>query len=108
MAELKPCPFCGGEAEPWQPLNGGWMIRCKKCASKTGLYRLLNVAVEKWNKRTERPKGRWVLDKRTGVISCPYCKHLTAIVGNNELYEEAVYEHNFCSFCGADMRGESE
>ena len=53
MAELKPCPFCGGEAEPWQHMNGGWMIRCKKCASKTALYMLLNVAVEIWNKRAE-------------------------------------------------------
>ena len=41
------------ELKPWQHMNGGWMIRCKKCTSKTGLYGLPNVAVEIWNKRAE-------------------------------------------------------
>jgi len=43
MAELKPCPFCGGEAEYKRTTiktNGAWCdavsVRCTICDSRTG------------------------------------------------------------------------
>ena len=41
MTELKPCPFCGGEAEVGQVAHGSgmddhfinWFIRCQKCGA---------------------------------------------------------------------------
>lgn len=39
MSELKPCPFCGGEAEICSAyddkfLGKCWYVRCKKCYSQ--------------------------------------------------------------------------
>lgn len=73
MIELKPCPFCGGEAEMYNgtDITGKyWYIRCKKCYSRgTGVYESLRElepqeeytaitgawekAVEAWNKRAD-------------------------------------------------------
>lgn len=46
----------------------------------------------------ERPQGEWIIseyvDTRRGFITkCPFCK--TDTIGGG----------NFCSYCGADMRG---
>ena len=65
MLELKPCPFCGGEAE-WveTPTNYVHYVRCKKCNAMVGRttrtqdYRRRKLwfenatgAIEAWNRR---------------------------------------------------------
>lgn len=59
MEELKPCPFCGGNAEINQNGRNGYTIECTKChISKTqrvlrmSMEWLKLVMVENWNKRT--------------------------------------------------------
>lgn len=52
MDELKPCPFCGGEAIESEPIDRSpyWRIRCRKCsASIGGTHRRMNR--EAWNRR---------------------------------------------------------
>lgn len=72
MTELKPCPFCGGEAEMYPEVDRimgkFWYIRCKKCYSRvSGIYesgkelepqeehaaitRAWEKAIEAWNGR---------------------------------------------------------
>ena len=55
---LKPCPFCGGEAE----VKEGWAygyhesrIRCKKCAISTQPvpFHSKGTATRVWNRRVE-------------------------------------------------------
>lgn len=56
--ELKPCPFCGGEADIWA--TGKWVsVSCKKCSvtvacdspgAKNILYAIVN-GMNKWNER---------------------------------------------------------
>ena len=62
--ELKPCPFCGGEAEAHRGLQATQdiEIRCKKCAASTGNYddwhevhENLAEAAEAWNRRAPDP-----------------------------------------------------
>ena len=70
MAELKPCPFCGGEAEYKRTViktNGAWCdavnVRCTNCDARTGrvLYDARKhpngeeyIEVEQaWNRRAE-------------------------------------------------------
>ena len=54
--ELKPCPFCGGEAVICETngLHGAYVF-CKTCYSSTDGYQGINTrrkkAIEAWNRR---------------------------------------------------------
>ena len=63
MSELKPCPFCGGEAEmgrrhscydKWEPSD--YIPRCKdtKCMGRTTRrFKTEQAAIEAWNRRVD-------------------------------------------------------
>ena len=67
--KLKPCPFCGGEAEmvrndePSRKFST-WLVRCgnQDCPvrPKTGFFTSANFIAELWNRRNgeEAPHGR--------------------------------------------------
>lgn len=57
--ELKPCPFCGGQAKVYkgQSLYADRIptrIYCAKCGARTGIC-LSERALKLWNTRTETP-----------------------------------------------------
>lgn len=56
MAEeikLKPCPFCGGEAEMLGEDDGMYQVVCQNCAANIDDFDdEKEVAAEKWNTRT--------------------------------------------------------
>ena len=54
--ELKPCPFCGGEAvvATWRDEHGRLdptVIGCSVCKAQSGLYDRKKQATEAWNRR---------------------------------------------------------
>lgn len=64
--ELKPCPFCGGEAEElyikrkklfakfFPPYTSHFAyIRCKVCVATSGLKWTRENAIEAWNRRAD-------------------------------------------------------
>ena len=64
MNKLKPCPFCGGNAdiedisEP-EDMNAIWMIVCKKCGGSAsfgmgGRDATKDEAISTWNRRDEK------------------------------------------------------
>ena len=65
MPELKPCPFCGGEAKlwvasaKWNPDGStticGWKVGCTKCRIETDIEKR-DIAIEKWNRRAGNGK----------------------------------------------------
>lgn len=67
MAELMPCPFCGGEAVETMAFrkdvkNGstrvsnirGAKVVCKKCLATSGTKETEEKAVEAWNRRASK------------------------------------------------------
>ena len=51
MTELKPCPFCGGEAEVWvSNVTDRTVIYCKVCDAQI-MKPNEQEAIEAWNKR---------------------------------------------------------
>lgn len=60
MADLKPCPFCGGRAdvnidsEPVVDTEGrrwAYTVVCNRCCATSGLTYLPQKAIEVWNRR---------------------------------------------------------
>lgn len=55
--ELKPCPFCGGEAEVIEIyLYGkvkGYMAHCNKCGCELKCYTSKQNAKNSWNRRAD-------------------------------------------------------
>ena len=49
--ELKPCPFCGGEAESYDDYMGFCHIQCTKCGNGTLKCTTASEAKHLWNKR---------------------------------------------------------
>lgn len=70
MAELKPCPFCGGKSEliivPGYFKQGlsssGWLVKCLKGCCNQMPHMSDHDAVEAWNRRTEEtpPQQQWI------------------------------------------------
>lgn len=76
--KLKPCPFCGGEAEYGaNSVQGYEYVRCASCKARTwSCYETKEQAAQAWNTRAER--------------TC----HLERIP-----YEPGEYEGMRCSVC---------
>lgn len=63
MIDLKPCPFCGGDAE----LKTWWAglgvrryihrVQCSKCRCNSGDWKIKPKAVEAWNRRAGEQDG---------------------------------------------------
>jgi Lar family restriction alleviation protein len=55
MAELKPCPFCGGEAKIRDftivDLEPEIDVFCTNCGGQTFVYGTEEEAIEAWNRR---------------------------------------------------------
>lgn len=52
MNELKPCPFCGGEAELTRYINA-YAVQCRECLAIPFEYGDESLAIEAWNTRAD-------------------------------------------------------
>lgn len=104
MDELRPCPFCGGEATLSED-DGGYLVDCGVCGAAVGYFGrglpdARGAAVAAWNRRAERTCGEWRGDPRPDAVGWAaeheddelWCEHCDV-----ELDEDWTY----CPHCGA-------
>ena len=49
--ELKPCPFCGGEARIFYPDCTFARVGCRQCRTVSNGYATQQEAIDAWNRR---------------------------------------------------------
>lgn len=97
MAELKPCPFCGGEASNF--IAG---IYCNECGAGVSRYGKTNEqVVEAWNTRHERTCRTVWHSNEFGLfdLHCSECCSLLLIQRDG-----SETQPNFCPNCGARVK----
>lgn len=97
MYDLKPCPFCGGEAI-LETVDGNspeeCYIYCPECDFESGVYSEPKFIIEKWNRRADVVHGRKIEDGDIGCFwLCSLCN------------ECLPYGAKYCPNCGAKMDG---
>ena len=109
MNELKPCPFCGGEAELYSVGTGSphyehyHQVICQSCLTATGAYWSgEQSAIDAWNTRAERTC------KEFGSVivwqSCNVWSHELSCGHEVDTLESEP--PNYCPNCGAKVVGE--
>lgn len=109
MAELKPCPFCGGKAEF---LKETATIKCKDCGGAfictNPLISRLEVA-EKWNDRKldKRLTPKKVTHEATLPRDCT-CPNCGNVVSSFEKWGESIVRItvDYCKYCGQALNWE--
>ena len=101
MVELKPCPFCGGEARILEGFSGMPVFwpECTKCAASfKGYFEIKESAIREWNTRAERTCRNIAANKDEQFL-CSECRYelWTGLDGN-------VFR--YCSRCGAKVVNE--
>ena len=66
--KLKPCPFCGGEAEA-QNRGIVWVVICKNCETVTTFMPTAQRAADIWNRRDK--STHWHIKPK--FKPCPFC-----------------------------------
>lgn len=110
MSELKPCPFCGGEAEIME-YSDRFQCGCKDedCIAwveEMPVYLTRSGAIKDWNRRAERT-CQFFYDKKMAEYACSACGERVSGTNPDDEYEVtplAVLESfEFCPRCGAKV-----
>ena len=106
IEELKPCPFCGGEAKETEPAEVGsywfqmWKIQCRDCgALVAGSHRRMNR--EAWNRRAERTCRAWQ-DYEAMEDGMPDCRMWRCECGETFPFWRGLGP-TYCPNCGAKV-----
>ena len=93
MSELKPCPFCGGEAE-LDEYCGKYVVFCKNASCS---WRKTKAeAIEAWNTRHERTCEFMPYSEKSDDGICSKC--------GAYMYEQ----DNYCPDCGARVKEDAD
>lgn len=61
--ELKPCPFCGGQAKLDELCRGYVFVACESCNASSDIVATDEEAAEKWNRCAVPPNDPLTLDE---------------------------------------------
>lgn len=68
MSELKPCPFCGGEAYVSNGVPRLWYVHCPECIIDGPINNTEAKAIEAWNHRAQPAQAETGIHEAQGQI----------------------------------------
>ena len=92
--ELKPCPFCGGEAHTFGHTKS-WGVLCTKCYISTLRYETEAAAMAVWNKRTNSEKQNSLKELMDFVKFCRNASEGCIVYINNRA-RDLIAKHKEC------------
>ena len=113
--ELKPCPFCGGEADlehytvgSWDDPEDRYDVNCLSCLASIESKSTEAEAIEAWNRRADVAKNATTPEVRTAkVIDKSVGRHSISDfdwIGKCEKCgNEIQYSFDFCPYCGVKL-----
>lgn len=108
MSDLKPCPFCGGEAiilkaDQYHQFPNTHYISCRDCTAGIGPLDTEAEAIEAWNRRADDHfRGATKMIEQTAKVVCnETTMGLSFCCGNcgKPVHSEGKY----CHHCGAKL-----
>lgn len=95
MPKLKPCPFCGDEADWYEVRPGYGYVSCCACDASIGVIDALpkQDAIDAWNTRAERTCRMETEESCQNWNSCSEC--------DADYYTDQPI--NYCPNCGAKV-----
>ena len=116
MSDLRPCPFCGGEAcmqvHEFVGYRNTYGIVCLDCGAETRQFFMSkSEAEEAWNIRKADRKGKWI--EKEVLEDTVINEWQSARCSKCGKYHTTPYMYyfdnfNFCPNCGAKMNEERE
>lgn len=117
---MRPCPFCGGEAEMREGSSTKPYIRCKRCGCRTGSSRYRGNLAKAWNARADVTDEQFAIAVHNGeawqVVRT--CRNIGFETGDDfkcsacgEAYNESddmampASRIDWCFSCGAKVVG---
>ena len=104
--ELKPCPFCGGEAvilkaDQYHVFPYSYYVSCTKCTVGLGPLDTEAEAIEAWNRRAATDKNVGDKERTAKVVCNGTTMGLSFCCGNcgKPVHSEGKY----CHHCGAKL-----
>lgn len=114
--ELKPCPFCGGDARAFYcEESGTFDVQCQKCGaipfigSRTSEMKSLDAVIVAWNTRAAVTDEQFAMAVHNGRAERT-CRIVEDEEGRSSCSEcgaayLCMYEASYCPNCGAKVVG---
>jgi len=103
--ELKPCPFCGGQAK-LKEISGRWTVHCANHCVGTRISNNKEWPITDWNRRVETDCAKWQAEAKRlktainqYIADCNACEDDSSNCGNCYWYNNGD-----CSYDGAKWR----